>query len=63
LEEYDTQPISLRSVEMRNRHPEVRVVDAGPLPAQNREILKELLKKVALRMLKQMRYEAQREAS
>jgi hypothetical protein len=41
----------------------VRVVDAGPLPAHNREILKELVKKVALRKLKQMQYEAQREAS
>jgi len=48
---------------MKNRHLEVRVVDAGPLPAHNKEMLKELLKTVVLRKLKQMQYEAQREAS
>jgi hypothetical protein len=42
---------------------EVRVVDAGPLPPRNREVLKKLIKKVALRKLRQMQYEAQREAS
>jgi hypothetical protein len=41
----------------------VRVVDAGPLPARTQEMLEELLKKVVLRKLKQMQYEAQREAS
>jgi hypothetical protein len=48
---------------MKNRYPEVRVVDAGPLPAHNREVLEELLKKVVLRKLKQMHCEAQRKAS
>ncbi len=42
---------------------EVRVVDAGPLPPHNREVLKKLIKKVALRKLRQMQYEAQRKAS
>jgi hypothetical protein len=43
-----------RIVEMRCSPSEVRVVDAGPLPTHNREVLEELLKKVALRKLKQM---------
>jgi hypothetical protein len=41
----------------------IRVVDAGPLPPDNREMLKKLIKKVALRELRQMRYDAQRKAS
>jgi hypothetical protein len=48
---------------MKNRHPEIWVVDAGPLPAENLEILKELIKKAALRKLRQMHYEAQRKVS
>ena len=48
---------------MKNRHLEIRVVDAGPLPDRNQEMLVELLKKVVLRKLKEMEYEAQREAS
>jgi len=50
-------------MEMRKSGPVVRVVDAGPLPAQNREVLEELLKKVVLRKLKEMQREAQRKAS
>ena len=41
----------------------VQVVDAGPLPARNQEMLVELLKKVVLRKLKEMHYVAQRKAS
>jgi len=51
-----------RIVEMKFSPFRVRVVDAGPLPAHNREALEELLKKVVLRMLKEMQYEAQRKA-
>jgi hypothetical protein len=42
---------------------EIRLFAGGPLPAHNLEILKELVKKAALRKLKQMQCEAQREAS
>jgi hypothetical protein len=42
---------------------EVRVVDAGPLPARNVEGLKNLIKKVALRKFRQMHCEAQIKAS
>ena len=52
-----------RIIEMRKFDPLVRVYDAGPLPARNQEMLVELLRKVVLRKLKQMQYEAQREAS
>ncbi len=48
---------------MRNFHPVVRVVDAGPLPARNEEGLKKLIKKVALRKLRQMQYEAEKKGS
>jgi hypothetical protein len=48
---------------MRNRHPKIRIVEVGPLPPDNREMLKKLIKKVALRKLKEMQCEAQREAS
>jgi hypothetical protein len=52
-----------RDVAMRNRHPEVRVVEAGPLPPENWEVLKELIKKAVLRKLRQMEHEAQSKAS
>ena len=48
---------------MRKFHPLVRVYDAGPLPPANREVLEKLIKKAALRKLRQMQYEAQRKAS
>jgi len=41
----------------------VRVVEAGPLPPENWEVLKELIKKAALRKLRQMEHEAQRKVS
>ena len=48
---------------MRKFDPVVRVVDAGPLPPDNIEVLKKLIKKAALRKLRQMQYEAQRKAA
>ena len=48
---------------MRKFDPVVRVSDAGPLPPHNREVLMELIEKVALRKLRQMQYEAQRKAT
>jgi len=42
---------------------EFRIVDAGSLPPDNREAQKKLIKKVAMRKLRQMQYEAQRKAS
>jgi len=50
-------------MEMRKSDPVVRIVDAGPLPPENCEVLKELIKKAALRKLRQMHYEAKRKAS
>ena len=47
-----------RIIEMRKFDPVVRVVDAGPLPPENWEVLKKLIKKAALRKLRQMQYEA-----
>ncbi len=52
-----------RIIRMRNFHPVVRVVDGDPLPAPNREVLKKLIEKVALRKLMQMHYEAERKTS
>ena len=48
---------------MRKSDPVVRIVDAGPLPPDNREVLEKLIKKAALWKLRQMQYEAQRKAS
>ena len=42
---------------------QVRVVEGDPLPAQNREVLKKLIKKVALKRLRRMQYEAEKQAS
>jgi len=50
-------------MEMRKSDPVVRVVDAGPLPSENWQVLKKLIKKAALRKLRQMQNEAQRKAS
>jgi hypothetical protein len=52
-----------RIIGMKKFDPVVRVVDAGPVPAGNREVLQKLIKKAALRKLRQMQYEAQRKAS
>ena len=52
-----------RIIEVRKFDPVVRVVDAGPLPPDNSEVLKNLIKKAALRELRKMQYEAQRKAS
>jgi len=52
-----------RIVEMKFSPFRVRVVDAGPLPPDNKEALKKPIKKVAMRKLRQMQYEAQRKAS
>jgi hypothetical protein len=46
---------------MRRIPPEVRVVEVEPLPAYNLEALKELVRRAALRKLRQMQ-EAQRKA-
>jgi len=40
----------------------IRVVDGDPLPACNREVLKKLIEKVALRRLRRMQYEAEKKA-
>jgi hypothetical protein len=48
---------------VRKFDPVVRVVDAGPLPPGNREVLKKLIKKAALRKLRQLQYEAEKKAS
>lgn len=42
---------------------EVWVVDGDPLPASNREVLKKLIEKVALRKLRQLQYEAEKKTS
>ncbi len=41
----------------------VQVVDAGPLPPENWEVLKKLIKKATLRKLRQMEQEDQKKAS
>jgi hypothetical protein len=53
---------SKKDTEMRRIAPEVRVVEVEPLPAHHLEALKELVKRAALRKLRQMQ-EAQRKAS
>jgi hypothetical protein len=45
-----------RIIGMRKFDPVVRVVGAGPFPPDNREALQKLIKKVALRKLRQMQY-------
>jgi hypothetical protein len=50
-------------VEMKCSSCEIRVVDAGPPSAQNRQVYEKLLKKVVLRKLKEMQIETQRKAS
>ena len=49
-------------MEMRKPPPKVRVVVVEPLPAHHLEVLKDLVRRAALRKLKQMQ-EAQRKAS
>ena len=53
---------SEKDKEMRKIPPEVRVVEVEPLPAYHLDVLKELVKRAALRKLRQMQ-EAQRKAS
>jgi hypothetical protein len=48
--------------EMRRISPEIRVVEVEPLPANHLETLKDLVRRAALRKLRQMQ-EAQRKAS
>ena len=52
-----------RIIEMRKSDPVVRVVDAGPLLADNRESLQKPIKKAALRKLRQMQHAAQTRAA